>query len=341
MRNFRKSLAAALSVLLCFAALSAAVIAPYYIDGRYSYQDAQVRKDLAGQFDTLVSGASQGLRAIDPRVLDKELGCSSYVLGAPLQTMYGRYLFLERELERNPVKTVFIELSYDAVARAYEEHGNEGSIYQLGRSDSLVQWLDYFFHQVPPKDWVGLLYDAMTRGVTSWKRMLWEGPYTPEQYETHGFLTGLESVPMPSEELYGQDYHKEQLPTAPQEENLEYLDKCIELCRDKGIEVVLITTPVSEYMLWSNDGFDDILQVHREISEKWDVPLLDFNLKRDKLDRYPEETSYCDQHHLCEESAREFSKDLAETVKLLRAGEDTGALFYGSYEEAIRGRSGR
>lgn len=340
MHNFNKTLRSMLSVPLCFALLFGVIVAPYYADGRYNYQDAQVRRELAGQFDTLVSGASQGLRAIDSRVLDPALGCSSYVLGAPLQTMYGRYLFLERELERNPVKTVFIELSYDTMARSYADHGSEGSIYQLGRSDNLGQWLDYFFHQVPPKDWVNLLYDTMNRGVTSWKRTLQEGPYTPEQYETHGFLTGLGSTPMPPEDLYDQDYHTEQLPTTPQEENLKYVDKCIELCLEQGIEVILITTPLSEYMLWSNDGFDDILSVHRSISEKWDVPLLDFNLKRDKLERYPEETSYFDQHHLCETSAPEFSRDLAETVQRLRAGEDLSPLFYGSYEEAIRGRRG-
>ena len=111
MRNFRRALCSVLAVLVCFSLITAVIVFPYYAWGTYPYQDAKARKDMAGQFDLLVSSASQGLRAIDPRALDDALGCTSYDLGAPLQTMYGRYLFLKEELDRNPVKTVILELS--------------------------------------------------------------------------------------------------------------------------------------------------------------------------------------------------------------------------------------
>lgn len=338
MRNFKKALLSVLWVLLWFSLLVGAVTAPYYLNGPYNYQDGRVRRDLAGEFDLLVSSASQGLRAIDPLALDDALGCRSYDLGTPLQTMYGRYLFLERELERNPVSTVIIELSYDAMARSYEDHGFEGSVYQLGRSDSVGQWLDYFIHQVPPGDWVKLLYDTLDRGVFTWKELVKNGPYTPFQYETHGFFPGLEGTPMPSADRYEADYHKEALPTNVEEENLYYLDRCLELCRDRGIEVVMIATPLSEYKLWSCDGFDEILATHRAVARRWNVPFYDFNLKKDKLNRYPEETSYFDQHHLCEASAQVFPYDLAEIITRARAGEDVSGEFYSSYEEAIRAR---
>jgi len=325
-------------VLLCFFLLAGTVTAPYYLKGVYTYQDGQVRRDLAGEFDLLVSSASQGLRAIDPLALNDALDCRSYDLGAPLQTMYGRYLFLKRELERNPVSTVIIELSYDAMARSYEMYGFEGSIYQLGRSDNAGQWMDYFLHQVPPRDWVRMLYDTLDRGVYTWNYLIKNGAYTPFQYETYGFLPGLESTPMPPPDSYEADYHKESLPTNVEEENMYYLEKCLELCREKGIETFLITTPLSEYMLWNCDGFDEILVTHRAVSEKWDVPYFDFNLKKDKLARYPEETSYFDQHHLCQASAQVFPYDLAELIKRTRAGEDVSGDFYNSYEEAIRAR---
>ncbi len=338
MSNFKKALLSTLAVLACFALLTALVTAPYYLNGVYNYQDAKVRRDLAGEFDVLVSGASQGLRAIDPLALDRALGCTSYDLGTPLQTMYGRYLTLKQEMERNPVSLVIIELSYDAMARDYAYYGFEGSVYQLGRADSAGQWLDYLIHQVPPKDWVRLLHDTLTRGVYTWKQLLKNGPYVPFQYETHGFQPGLKGVPMPETSLYEADYHKETLPTNVEEENLYYLDKCLELCRERGVEAVLISTPLSEYMLWNCDGFDEILATHRGVSEKWGVPLYDFNLKKDKLERYPEETAYCDQHHLCEASAQEFPKDLADILLRARAGEDVSGEFYATYDEAIHAR---
>lgn len=109
---------------------------------------------------------------------------------------------------------------------------------------------------------------------------------------------------------------------------------CLSLCRERGVRVVMIATPLSEYMLWSTSGFDEILATHRAVSEKWGVPFYDFNLKKDKLERYPEETAYFDQHHLCEASARDFPYDLAEVLM----SENPDALFYGSYEEALHAR---
>lgn len=312
------------------------IVTPYYTQGAYYYQDAPARRDMAGEFDLLISGSSQGLRAIDPRVLDEALGCRGYNLGMPLQTMYGRYILLKQELERNPVSTVIIELSYDALARSYEPHGFEGSVYQLGRSDSMGQWLDYFVHEVPPRDWGKMLNDSFGRGIYAWDQLLKTGPYEPFQYQTQGFLPGLVGTPMPTS--YETDYHKETLPTNVEEENLHYLDKCLELCRERGIETILISTPLSEYKLWSCAGFDAILATHREISEKWGVPLYDFNLKKDKLSRYPEEAAFYDQHHLCEEGAKAFPYDLAEVISAAREGRDVSGEFYGSYEEAIRAR---
>ncbi len=334
MRNFRRALCSVLAVLVCFSLITAVVVFPYYAWGTYPYQDAKARKDMAGQFDLLVSSASQGLRAIDPRALDDALGCTRYDLGAPLQTMYGRYLFLKEELDRNPVKTVILELSYDALSRSYNDYGREGSIYQLGRSDNLGLWVEYFFRQVPPADWAHLLYDTMNRGVHTWRQLLAGELSVPKHYETHGFWPGLESTPMPGPENYEKDYHTEALSTVPQEDNLYWLDMCLSLCRERGVRVVMIATPLSEYMLWSTSGFDEILATHRAVSEKWGVPFYDFNLKKDKLERYPEETAYFDQHHLCEASARDFPYDLAEVLM----SENPDALFYGSYEEALHAR---
>lgn len=335
MRNFKKALCSVLAVLLCFCLLTAAIVFPYYAWGTYPYQDARARGDLAGQFDLLVSSASQGLRAIDPRALDDALGCTSYDLGAPLQTMYGRYLFLKEELDRNPVEMVIVELSYDALTRSYSSgYGLEGSIYQLGRSDRLDLWLGYFFKQVPPADWAQLLYDTMDRGFRTWRQLLAGELVPPKHYETHGFWPGLESTPMPGPESYQKDYRTEALATEPQEDNLYWLDQCFALCQGRDVQVVVIATPLSEYMLWSTSGFDEILATHQAICEKWGVPFYDFNLKKDKLERYPEGTAYFDQHHLCEASARDFPYDLAEVL----ASEDPGALFYGSYEQAIHAR---
>ena len=61
MRSFKKALLSTLAVLLCFALLVAIAVYPYFACDAFYYQDASVRQSLAGQFDLLISGASQGL----------------------------------------------------------------------------------------------------------------------------------------------------------------------------------------------------------------------------------------------------------------------------------------
>lgn len=340
MRNFKKTLRAVLWFLAAFAVLTAAVVTPYYAGTTYYFQDAGVRRDLAGSFNVLISSASQGLRAIDPRALNDALGCRSYNLGAPLQTMYGRYLTFKTELERNPVELVIIDVAYDSLTRDYENGGVEGGIYQLGRSDSLGQWLDYFFHEIRPADWSRVYYDTLLRGVHCWKSLLKNGIQPPHQYETFGFQTGLQCTPMPDASTYARDYRTETICTEIQPESREYMEKCVALCHQMGVEVVLIATPLSEHMLWSTVGLEEISRQYRQLADYWGEPFYDFNLKKDKLERYPEDTAYCDEHHLCEAAAQVFPYDLAEVLHLAEAGGDVEALFYDTYEEAIRGRAG-
>ena len=338
MRNFKKVLLSALAVLLCFALFVGIAVYPYFTEEAYYYQDSRVRKELAGTLDLLVSGASHGFRAIMPQVLDEQLGCTSYNLGCSMETMEGRYELLAHELGRNPVSTVILELSYNSLTRTYAGSGFEGNVYHLGRMDDPGEWLSYFFTAVPPRDYVKTLYDLVDRGVDTWARKSRGELPQIVQYETHGFVPCTVSTPQIAADTYRDIYHSESLSLDIWEENRTYLEKTLALCGEKGIQVILVVTPISEGRLWRYSGYDTILQWYRDISEKWGCPLYDFNRYRDKLEHYPEDTGFYDTCHLTEDSAAVFSMDLAEILEMRRQGIPTEDLFYGSYEEAIHAR---
>lgn len=338
MRNFKRVVVSALSVALCFAVLVGAAVFPYFTMESYYYQDNRVRKELAGTIDFLFIGASHGLRAMDPRVLDGRLGCSSYNLSGAMETMQGRYHLLEQEVKRNPVSIVVIELSYNALTRTYEGSGFEGNVYHLGRMDNPAQWASYFLSAVPPRDYIKMTYDTVARGLNTWLR-LWKGEVTPPvQYETHGFVPCKEYTPQPGMESFLDSYHTQRLELDIDGENQLYLEKMLTLCRDKNIQVILVVTPLSESTLWIYDGFDTVLGWYRELSETWGCPLYDFNLLKDKLERYPQDIGFYDGSHLQEEYAAVFTEDFAQILQMAQSGERVEDLFYDTYEEAIHAR---
>ena len=114
MHSSKKVFLRTLAVLLVVLGLSVLIILPYM-----ESQERKTRKDLAGTVDYLVVGASHAQLGFVPSVLDQELGVNSYNLSSLLMPVTGRYFLLEKEIKRNPVKTVVLEVSYDTLAIDY------------------------------------------------------------------------------------------------------------------------------------------------------------------------------------------------------------------------------
>ena len=59
-------------------------------------------------------------------------------------SMYGRYVLLKKEIERNQIKTVYFEISYNALTLDKKTLGFEGDIYELGRFDNIIERVNFF-----------------------------------------------------------------------------------------------------------------------------------------------------------------------------------------------------
>ena len=115
MRNFKRILKTVSLFLAVIIVLSVVFGALYLRGENYDYQDYRERDALAGELTMLINGASYVMYGIDPDVLDAYLGANvhSYNLTTSMLTLEGRYALLKKELERNPVKTVILEVSPD------------------------------------------------------------------------------------------------------------------------------------------------------------------------------------------------------------------------------------
>ena len=118
-----------------------------------------------------------------PTVLNENLKVNSYNLSSPLMSMYGRYVLLKKEIERNQIKTVYFEISYNALTLDKKTLGFEGDIYELGRFDNIIERVNFFKNAFSYDEYKKVLSDIVLRSGNSLLRH-----DNIVQYETYGYL---------------------------------------------------------------------------------------------------------------------------------------------------------
>lgn len=333
MRNFRQILVKIAIFLLALFVFTALIVSPYYNHEVYAFQDGFVRDALAGSLDTLVCGASHAYYGIDPRTMDEVLNCSSYNISTDMMTMHGRYELLKKEIERNPVDLVFLELSYNSLTRNRNEEGAEGDIYQLGRYTNLAERFSYFFRYMGLDEYFFVYYDTLRCGLVA-RQQLRDGhgaKGTSEKYETKGYLPTAVNA---QQAVDPSQHHATKIATQMDPECLAYLEKITDLCEEKGIQVVVVGVPITQASTLRYDGLDVIYNDIHDFCLARDLPWFDFNLYKEKTALFPDDTAYHDPTHLADGSAQEFTALMCQVYQDWQDGQDVADRFYTSYAQA-------
>lgn len=75
------------------------------------------REEVDGTVETLFCGTSTTQRGINPEIIDRELETVSFNLGSSMQPMDGTYELIKDMAGSNPVETVFLGISPDAMKK--------------------------------------------------------------------------------------------------------------------------------------------------------------------------------------------------------------------------------
>lgn len=255
MNNFKSAIRTCIIFLIVLTILSAAIMSAFFAGENYYYQDSRERAELSGTLDFFVCGASHAMRGFRPDILDQELGVNSYNLSCSRQTMQGRYELLNLELNRNPAKTVVLELSYDSMTRNRDEEGPEGDMYMLGKLGGFMPRIKYFFSAIRPKEYGRMYYNYIDNGVNCIKKII-HGTWTDKNTKLE---KGYAAYKRDDDEL-NQDlkkiYHTRSFEETVYEPNVEYLNKIIALCKEKNVQLILVTTPLSKVTVCRYDNLD-------------------------------------------------------------------------------------
>ena len=334
MRSVKKTLLSALCLVAFLAAATAAVLGLYYTTEYQTYTDSFLRRELAGTIDLLIVGSSHAENGIAPALLDEELGTVSYNISGWVMPMYAKRLLVEKELARNPISTVVIEVAFDTLSRSNAEDFCEGDEAVIARLDTMGERLSYMRRYLSVNEWADVYSRAMFRGMQVWLKKLTGAEGLDRAAK--GYF-GKEGVPLTiapedaaamyaSESFTVDDY----LP-----ENAETLGEIVRLCRERGARPVIVTVPVSDRFLWVTDGLDDFLAYMRDLCAALDCPYADCNLLRSRGELFCDEGSFRDLNHLSDTGAQAFTPVLAAYLRALGEGEDPAGLFCDSYAEAL------
>lgn len=333
MRSFKRAVIVTLLFALCFGAGFTAVAEVYFNTNSYYYQDYDTREALAGEIDTLICGGSHGYRAFIPSVLDEETGADSYNLAGALMTMKGRYTLLKKELERNDVNTVIIELSYNATTRDRKSEGPEGDLYVLGRLDSITERAEFFFTSMYINEYDRVAYDTINRGIESIKTLMNDG----RQYDnssTKGYRGVASKDCSTTVEKYLSNFEKSQLSEDETEYNLKYLEKIAQLCKEHSVRAVVVVTPVNDRFIYQYSNVDTVMNKHRQWAEKHGFEYYDMNLLKTKNVLFDDTVAFYDDTHLSVASSEDFTRKFAEIINEAQEGRDVSSYFYSTYKEA-------
>lgn len=332
MHNFKQAFKTTLCFLLTIAVISFGLMEFYFRSTNYYYQDGDIREEFAGTIDYAISGASHGMRAFNAELINETLNVSSYNLCSSRMTMKGRYDILKEELEKNPIQTVVIELSYDSMSRNRREEGPEGDIYVLGRLNGISNRLKFFFSSFYLSEYPNMYYDTVSRGCYGVICML-TGKLQLQQVSTiRGYFPYSEpdqGVPELTKELYDSDTFD----TTVNDYNEKYLNKTLDLCEEYGAKVILVTTPLSEFTIYRCTNLDDFYNYYSNLARERNIEYYDFNLLKNKTELFHDQGSFYDEAHLNNAGAEAFSNVFCDIMAKADNGEDVSEYFYTSYQD--------
>lgn len=338
MHNFSKALKNTLLFFLIILLLALPLPVFYFEYSAKNWtatSDIMERNFYAGKITTLFSGASHGLRAFMPEIYDTKLSGISYNLCGTLCTMKGRYALLKEEIERNPVNTVILEVSYNSLSRDRKTERAEGDLDIIRRLANRKEKVNYALKNLSIDEWSIAYYLATHNGFSAIVEKFTLN--TDAMLNASITQKGYQEAPCTNISLTLQEYilqhHTEIISERINPENLEYLNKILTLCKEKNIDVIMIVVPISDRAINRIANLETIKKQYVQIATQNQCDFYDFNLWKDRENTLSDYCDFYDDFHLSGTGAKKFSNALSELMALRKEGTNISNFFYHSYKQ--------
>ena len=306
------------AILVILIAVLLTLLSPFFIpkwvEGQVSNGNSYMTTTTDGFFaleenslDIIFIGSSQILRGIDPCLLYDEFGIESYLRATVVQPPQVSYYYLKNALKTQSPETVVADFSalyteYDFDEReAYVRYAFDTMPLDLDKTVALAdiinkskeqRILDYIFPTV--------FYHDRWNEITEFDKFY---PFSKDKSDPNRgsiLLDGCipqEYTPYDGNAEEGEAYC---------ENSLYWYQKMIDLCKEKGIRLIMLRTPRND---WNENRYIS----DKALADNNGVEFIDFNLtsyyNKAKLNAGED---FYDRNHLTREGARKMTRVIGE-----------------------------
>lgn len=277
------------------------------------------------EYDDIFIGTSHGLSAINPEIIDRKTGRKSTNICMPDEHLIDSYFLVKEACRKQKPKRIIYELDFSYWSTRQNRGANSVYIYKEFPI-SLVK-AEYFLNKIAAMDIRVTLapwYYYRNRAADIWNTIKLKCSSEYKNYDVKPLNTGAQQytdegymyqISDPEGDKGSKNiilWDRDKI----QKVEKKYFDKLVRFCKDKGVELVVITTPVPQETLeMYRERFDEAHEYYVELMEKYQVPYYDFNdLELEGFDRSLR--GYLDyEGHMSGELGNQFSEVLGEYLK--------------------------
>lgn len=232
----------------------------FYENPKHADYNYKAFQNLSDEPDILVFGTSLMEMAFVPNELYKKYGYTSYNLAAPSQRLDSMYFVLNTVLEKRQPKYIFIVTDYinevsksetldEEILSIRKLKGNEISKWKYLYNHFKYRSMEYLKFYLPI---LQFHYDLLDGKCGIEERQVLDKLYSKGYYYMEG------SFPM---DLPEQGTVQEEI----SEEAVAYTREVVDMCHQRGIEVVFVTIPIPEGFLYEESlekNFSDCYHIN-------------------------------------------------------------------------------
>ncbi len=270
--------------------------------------------------DMLFIGSSHSYCTFKPSQLDSLLNMNTFQLGMPLQLPDATYFTLLEALEYQKPKTVVMEVYWEILGMDFDIKQvdalfrvmkNNRLKWQFISTFPLKEMLifnintihyqqDFFaYYNALVKEKIDLMFYKESENAVTQTTDTTPVQQGEEYYLSKGYIfSDYTMTQQMLDNIYPNDYKSWDF----NKRQKKFLDKIIALCKDKGIELILVTAPVANPVFDKISNYEAVLQKLQSYADDKKVRYLDFNIQNKEKGLFKTE-NFRDGAHLNDSGA--------------------------------------
>jgi hypothetical protein len=304
----------------------------------YFNHELEALEESGEDIDLLMVGDSRLYSAFDSRIFEEKMGLDNvFVASTSSQPICGSYYMIKDYIERFHPKKIILGLDCDEMIEDARVQAMLLVIDQLSMKNKLQMFRHCFFgtdlfYMLDLYRYRNNLDDLFT--LIKDRQELVSSDYVQEddgvQYYCYkGFIARHGEVTTGTMPMYFKSSFDEEMMIPF---NLDYFQKCVDICKENGIELELVSAPTSVMRMYYTDHYDEGVKYYERFARENGLIYRNLNYLKDRETILPDEMM-CDFNHTNIDGAKVVSEIYADILLKEEKGEDVSDLFYSSFED--------